>query len=126
MQEESARPEQAQGGCALLPRAGERLVLALMDSADALARLPDGCVQLCYLDPPFNTGKTRSHVRIRAVRDDAAGDRTGFQGRRYRTEVIGRQSFADSHDDYEAFLASRLEQVYRVLAPDGSLFLASS
>ena len=43
---------------------------------------------------------------MRTVRD-AVGDRTGFSGQRYRTEHLGTQSFADTFDDYLAFLAPR-------------------
>jgi DNA modification methylase len=107
----------------LLPREGEQLVLALMDNLDALQQLPDACVDLCYIDPPFNTGKAREHTRVRTVRDEQGGDRTGFGGRRYRTEVVGQQAFADRHEDFGAFLAPRLRQLHRVLAPRGSLFL---
>jgi site-specific DNA-methyltransferase (adenine-specific) len=56
------------------------------------------------------------------VRDDA-GDRTGFQGRRYRTTKLGSRAFADSFDDYLAFLEPRLVEAHRLLAPAGSLFL---
>jgi site-specific DNA-methyltransferase (adenine-specific) len=50
------------------------------------------------------------------------GDRTGFQGRRYETIVLGTKSFQDSFDDYLAFLEPRLVEAYRVLAPHGSLY----
>ena len=36
------------------------------------------------------------------------GDRTGFQGRRYRTTTLGATGYADSFDDYLAFLEPRL------------------
>ena len=59
---------------------------------------------------------------MRTVRD-AVGDRTGFSGQRYRTEHLGTQSFADTFDDYLAFLAPRLVEAHRLLGPRGSLFL---
>ena len=92
------------------------------DNLDVLATLPDGCARLVYVDPPFNTGRTQSRTTLRTVRDDD-GDRTGFQGRRYRTIRLGTTAFKDSFDDYMAYLAPRLEAGYRILAPDGSLFL---
>jgi site-specific DNA-methyltransferase (adenine-specific) len=107
----------------LLPRPGEQLVMALMENLDALRQLPDECVDLCYIDPPFNTGKVQAHTRIRTVHDEAAGDRKGFGGRRYRTEVVGQQAFADRYMDFQEFLAPRLRELHRVLGPHGSLFL---
>ncbi|MCI0341132.1 MAG: site-specific DNA-methyltransferase [Planctomycetales bacterium] len=85
-------------------------------------RVADGAARLVYLDPPFNTGKERAHTRLRTVRDEA-GDRTGFQGRRYRTVPLGKSAYADVHDDYLAFLEPRLREAQRVLADDGTLYL---
>jgi site-specific DNA-methyltransferase (adenine-specific) len=91
------------------------------DNLEVLAALPDACARLVYLDPPFNTGHAQARTRTRTVRDES-GDRTGFQGRRYRTEVLGSATWPDAYDDYLGFLAPRLEEVRRVLTPDGSLF----
>jgi site-specific DNA-methyltransferase (adenine-specific) len=93
----------------------------LADNIDVLRSLGDGCVDLVYIDPPFNTGKVRAHTRIRTVREET-GDRVGFQGRRYETQVVGRRSFADLFDDYMGFLEPRLVEAHRVLAPSGSLY----
>ncbi len=98
----------------------KRIVLG--DSLDVLATLPDGAVDLIYVDPPFNTGRQRVQVRLRTVRDDA-GDRTGFGGRRYRSEERGTRAFADRIADYGAFLLPRLAAARRVLSPRGSFFL---
>ena len=91
------------------------------DCLDVLRGLPGACARLIYLDPPFNTGHAQARTRTRSVRDES-GDRTGFQGRRYRTEVMRSAAWQDAFDDYLGFLAPRLEEVRRVLAPDGSLF----
>lgn len=91
------------------------------DNLPILQAMPDACVDLIYIDPPFNTGKAQSRTRIKTVRSPS-GDRTGFQGRRYQTIQIGSQSFADQFDDYLAFLEPRLREAYRVLAPHGSLY----
>lgn len=96
--------------------------LVFGDSLDLLQRLPDGSVDLVYIDPPFNTGKARTHTQIRATRDDE-GDRTGFQGRRYRTEAVGTRSYGDAFEDFQGFLSPRLKEIHRVLAPTGSFFL---
>ena len=97
----------------------KRIVLG--DCLEVLGGLEEGCARLVYLDPPFNTGKIQERTRLRTVRD-AAGDRTGFSGERYRTEVLGSSAWNDAYDDYLGFLAPRLEQARRVLTPDGSLF----
>ncbi len=96
--------------------------IVLGDNLAVLRDLPDGGVPLVYIDPPFNTGRRQRRPRLRTVRD-ADGDRVGFAGRRYRTERLGESSFADAFTDYLGFLAPRLEEAYRVLAPDGALFV---
>jgi site-specific DNA-methyltransferase (adenine-specific) len=92
------------------------------DNLDVLRTMPNACVDLVYLDPPFNTGRTQKRERLRTIRDDA-GDRIGFQGARYRTIRLGAQSFEDAFDDYPAFLEPRLVEARRVLKPSGSLYL---
>ena len=88
----------------------------------ALRKLAAGSVELIYIDPPFNTGTTQQRRRMKTVRD-AAGDRTGFGGHRYRTErLAGTPAYADSFEDYLGFLRPRLEEAHRVLTPTGSLF----
>ncbi len=91
------------------------------DCLEVLRGLPDGCARLIYIDPPFNTGKDQRRTRLRTVRDDA-GDRTGFKGERYRTEVLGSAAWSDVFDDYLGFLAPRLAEARRILTADGSLF----
>ena len=92
------------------------------DNLDVLRGLSDGVADLIYIDPPFNTGRTQRHTRIR-TRRSRNGDRTGFQGRRYETATIGTKHFRDTFDDYMAFLEPRLVEAYRVLAPHGSFYL---
>jgi site-specific DNA-methyltransferase (adenine-specific) len=98
-----------------------RIVLA--DNLTALGGLPDESIDLIYVDPPFNTGRRQTLRRLRTVRDEGAGDRTGFGGRRYRTIQLGSQSYLDVHDDYLDFLEPRLVEMRRVLRPNGSLYL---
>ena len=93
------------------------------DNLPFLQALPDASVDFIYIDPPFNTGRVQRRERLRTVRDPERGDRTGFQGHRYRTLKIGSLAFADLFDDYLAFLEPRLVQAYRVLRPQGSLFV---
>lgn len=94
----------------------------LADNLEILAKLATESVDLVYTDPPFNTGRTQRHTRLRTERD-ANGDRVGFGGERYRTTRIGSRAFADTFDDYLAFLEPRLLELHRVLAPHGTLYL---
>jgi site-specific DNA-methyltransferase (adenine-specific) len=97
--------------------------IMLADNLTVLASLPDASIDLVYVDPPFNTGKRQTLRRLRTIRDEVAGDRVGFAGRRYRTVQLGSQSYLDIHDDYLSFLEPRLVEIRRVLAPTGSLYL---
>ena len=79
---------------------------------------------MVYADPPFNTGRTqmrRSLVDHAGAASD--GDRTGFGGRRYATKLLAESSYKDAFDDYLGFLAPRLEEIWRVLHPTGTLYL---
>ncbi len=96
-----------------------RIVLA--DNLEALKGIAAGSVDLIYIDPPFNTGKTQVRHRISTVQDEK-GDRTGFSGRRYKTIKIGSTGYIDFFSDYLDFLAPRLEELYRILSARGSLF----
>lgn len=87
-----------------------------------LPSLPDASFDLIYIDPPFNTGKTQARTQIKTIQD-ANGDRTGFQGKRYRTVKVGTKGYADSFSDYMAFLEPKLEAAHRLLKPTGSFFL---
>jgi site-specific DNA-methyltransferase (adenine-specific) len=93
------------------------------DNLVVLRDLPDASVDLIYVDPPFNTGKRQTLTRLETVRDASNGDRTGFQGHRYRTIQVGSHSFDDLFDDYLTFLEPRLAEFHRVLTPAGSLYV---
>ncbi len=93
------------------------------DNLPILRELPAESYDLIYIDPPFNTGKVQKRTRIRTVRDKKGGDRTGFQGQRYRTVRLGSASFSDTYDDFLEFLEPRFHEAFRLLKPDGSFFL---
>jgi site-specific DNA-methyltransferase (adenine-specific) len=93
----------------------------LADNLAVLCTMPDASVDLIYIDPPFNTGKTRGQTQIQTVRD-ANGNRTGFAGTRYATVKLGTRAYADWFDDYLAFLEPRLVEAHRVLAAHGTLY----
>lgn len=91
------------------------------DNLNILQGLPSESVDLVYIDPPFNTGRTQSRTQIKTERSKT-GDRTGFAGNRYETVKIGSKAYGDLFDDFLAFLEPRLVEAYRVLAPHGSLY----
>ncbi len=92
------------------------------DNLPILQGLTGESVQLVYTDPPFNTGTVRTYRRTHVEQDDA-GDRTGFGGRRYRTEGVSTRSFSDAFEEYLDFLGPRLSELWRVLRRDGTLYL---
>lgn len=92
------------------------------DNLPLLQEIPNESIDLIYVDPPFNTGKVQARTRLATVRDDN-GDRVGFQGKRYRSIPLGKQSYSDSYDDYLAFLGPRLTEAHRILKHNGSLFV---
>ena len=91
------------------------------DNLSILQSLPSDSIDLIYIDPPFNTGKSQSRKQIKTIADNK-GDRVGFQGRSYRTIEVGQKAYDDQFDDYLGFLKPRLEEAYRLLKPDGSLY----
>ena len=93
------------------------------DNLTYLHTVPDGSIDLIYIDPPFNTGHKQVRKQLRTVRDDKTPDRKGFKGRGYRTEVLGQQEFSDEFGDFMGFIMPRLNEAHRVLKPTGSLFL---
>ncbi len=92
------------------------------DNLDLLRELPDESVSLIYIDPPFNTGKVQARTTLTTVRDEEHGDRTGFQGKRYKTIRGSTTGFVDAFDDYLGFLEPRLREAHRVLSPSGSIY----
>lgn len=66
------------------------------DNSQILPSLSSESVQLIYIDPPFNTGK----------------EQTSHSG-----------TYQDSFVDFEAWIKPKLEEAYRILSKEGSLFL---
>ena len=95
----------------------------LADNLELLRRLPSGCVDLVYIDPPFGTRQVRRLDAIRTGTGEKA--RNGFAGRRYPFEVVSSHRYSDEMDldDYLGFLYERLAEVHRALGPTGSLYL---
>jgi site-specific DNA-methyltransferase (adenine-specific) len=92
------------------------------DNLEHLAAIPDGSITLAYIDPPFNTGRTQVR-KTTSARSGGEGTRGGFGGRLYDLTLEKLLSYDDSFADYWAFLAPRLEETWRVLSPQGTLYL---
>ena len=83
--------------------------------------MPSESVQLIYIDPPFNTG--REQKRESKTSKQSKTGRLGFQGKRY-DQIVGQiLSYDDTFADYWAFLEPRLEEAWRLLQQDGTLYL---
>jgi site-specific DNA-methyltransferase (adenine-specific) len=101
------------------PMSTNRIYFA--DNFTILQSLPSDSVELIYIDPPFNTGKTQARTQIKTEADEG-GDRTGFAGKRYSTVKVGSKAYSDIFDDFLTFLEPRLLEARRVLTPNGSLY----
>jgi site-specific DNA-methyltransferase (adenine-specific) len=92
------------------------------DNLAVARRLPDAAFTLVYLDPPFNTGRSRSRVTPGDA-SPAPDVHRGFRDREY-TRLRGDLGvYADEFQDYWAFLEPRLLEAWRLLADDGTLYL---
>ncbi len=93
-----------------------------VDAALALGCIPDGTIDLIYIDPPFNTGTTQRLASIKAEQD-ATSLRTGFGGRKYKTTTVSSHSYKDSFSDYFGFLVPLLQRSHQLLSPCGSFYV---
>ncbi len=96
--------------------------MILADNAQVLPALPDAAFRLIYLDPPFNTGRSQRRQSTTTTRS-ATGSRVGFAGKSYEVVRGTVTAYDDAFADYWAFLEPRLEQAWRLLADDGTLYL---
>jgi site-specific DNA-methyltransferase (adenine-specific) len=92
------------------------------DNLVALKSIPDESVQLIYIDPPFNTGRTQTRGGHKTVRSET-GNRVGFKGQLYETIKSTVLSYDDTFSDYWQFLEPRLEEAWRILKDSGTLYL---
>lgn len=109
------------------------------DNLEIAAALPSASFTLIYLDPPFNTGRMQGRQIVtarRAAASDNPSDevpdaaeqptgevRYGFHGHAYERVRGMLREYDDRFDDYGAFLMPRLEEAWRLLADDGTLYL---
>ncbi|MBU4465630.1 MAG: site-specific DNA-methyltransferase [Actinobacteria bacterium] len=109
------------------PSAGE-VEIHLGDNLDVARGLPSGAFTLIYLDPPFNTGRTRERaveiaVAVEPEPTQSRSVRTGFHGRDYERLRGDLRTYDDRFDDYWGYLEPRLAEAWRLLAPDGTLYV---
>ncbi len=113
------------------------------DCLDWMEQWEDNCVDLIYLDPPFNSktnynmlfaGLDDEEVQYRAFTDtwswnDAAGERYGAYeaavGRPGRGAVVGLYQILGGCGmiAYLTYMAERLAEMQRILKPTGSIYL---
>jgi site-specific DNA-methyltransferase (adenine-specific) len=96
--------------------------VVLGDNLPVLAALPAESVQMIYIDPPFNTGRTQTKLSVQ-VKADPTATRTGFGGRTYASSPIGSSSYPDHHDDFLGFIEPRLVEARRLLTATGTLYV---
>ncbi len=92
------------------------------DNLPVLKSIPSESVQLIYIDPPFNTGRTQSRGTTTTTRTDT-GNRVGFKGKRYDVVRETVLSYDDEFEDFWSFLEPRLEEAWRILNESGTLYL---
>ncbi len=96
------------------------LNLCFGDNMSFLPELASGSIDLIYIDPPFNTGRTQERTQIRTIAS-TEGDRVGYKGKRYKTIKLGTLGYVDIFDDYIGFLEPRLVEAERILSDNGSI-----
>jgi site-specific DNA-methyltransferase (adenine-specific) len=92
------------------------------DNLAFITSLPDESFRVVYLDPPFNTGRTQRLQSLKMQRS-GPGARIGFRDQSYEAVKGTLHSYDDAFTDYWAFLEPRLIEAWRLLAPDGTLYL---
>jgi site-specific DNA-methyltransferase (adenine-specific) len=92
------------------------------NNMDILIRLEDNSIDLIYIDPPFNTGKVikRDNYKSNMHKE---GTTIGFSGNSYDFTKVSSNSYNDKFDDFIDFLKPRIIESYRVLKPNGVLYL---
>ena len=108
------------------------------DNIDALRELPDECIDLIYLDPPFNSNqfyvaafgdKGMVGAQLRDIWRWTVAAQNAFDGvprGQLRDSLRGIRLQAGEQSPmaaYAVFMGVRLEQMRRVLKPTGSIYL---
>lgn len=95
------------------------------DNLSLLRELPDASVSLIYIDPPFNTGREQTRTTTTSVLSEEASPRAyaGFKGKHYERLASDIMTYDDRFEDYWAFLEPRLTEAWRLLTPEGTLYV---
>lgn len=88
----------------------------------ALRKLPDNSFRLIYIDPPFNTGRKQTRPNMKTVRSDT-GNRIGYKGQTYESIKSVSYSYNDTFEDFWDYLEPRLQEAWRLLSDDGTLYV---
>jgi len=92
------------------------------ENLSILKTIPDESIDLIYIDPPFNTGKTQQRKTIKTYKSPD-GDRKGFQGNIYKTIELDSKEYIDSFNHgYEGLIPKNIENAYSQIAPYSSIF----
>lgn len=106
-----------------MPRSSElNNTLYFGDNLGILKTLEPESVQLIYIDPPFNTGRTQTRGTTTTTRNEDS-NRVGFKGQRYDIVKETVLSYDDEFEDFWSFLEPRLEEAWRLLNETGTLYL---
>jgi site-specific DNA-methyltransferase (adenine-specific) len=92
------------------------------DNLGILKTLETESIQLIYIDPPFNTGRTQTRGTTTTTRNEDS-NRVGFKGQRYDIVKETVLSYDDEFEDFGSFLEPRLEEAWRLLNETGTLYL---
>jgi DNA modification methylase len=100
------------------------------DNLEQLAKLPDACVDLIYIDPPFNSNRNYGPCRTGQCwglpREITLGARLPHRFRHIsRGETKEKRAFEDRHENTNAYidyLRPRCVQLARVLKKTGSFY----
>lgn len=83
------------------------------DNLDVLAALPDGSVDVAYLDPPYNRATALAYRDDFRVTDELAAGPRARRGAR-----------SSRHEAWVEMMRPRLAEVHRVLDPGGAVFVS--
>lgn len=78
--------------------------------------------RLVYMDPPFNTGKKQARQAIK-VSPSEDGDRKGYKGRSYKSEIVSKMSYDDKFENLSETLYPVIALLRDKLTDDGSMMV---
>lgn len=94
------------------------------DAINILPTIEDNSIDLIITDPPYGTNKIQTRKIVQSIRNELGSEK--YKGRKYKDIIKSQLSYSDKHDDYLAWLYPYLNEMYRVLSPNGSLYLMNN